>query len=95
MKFLFLLIQQTILMVGHCLFYNVVMAGEDYISIFEFENFTSGSPDGATKCVDIRILDDDALEGEQTFTLTLTTSDPDVMLGNNVTTITIIDNEGR
>jgi hypothetical protein len=71
------------------------MAGKDYTSISEVEIFTSGSPDGASRCVDIPILDDGALEGEQTFTLTLTTSDPDVMLGNNVTTITIIDNEGR
>jgi hypothetical protein len=45
--------------------------------------------------VEIPILDDDASEGEQTFILTLTASDPDVMLGNNVTTITIIDDEGR
>jgi hypothetical protein len=71
------------------------MAGEDYISISEVEAFTSGSPDGAARCVNIPILDDDALEGEQTFTLTLTTSDPDVMIGNDATTITIIDNEGR
>jgi hypothetical protein len=70
------------------------MAGEDYFSISEVEIFTSGSPDGATRCVDIPILNDGTLEGEQTFTLTLTTSDPEVMLGNNVTTIIIIDNEG-
>jgi hypothetical protein len=87
-------------MVGHCLLillwiYNVVMAGKDYISISEVETVTSGSAGGATRCVVIPILNDDALEGEQTFTLTLTTSDPDVMLVNNVTTITIIDNEGR
>jgi hypothetical protein len=43
----------------------------------------------------ITILDDDAPEGEQTFTLALTASDPDVTFRNNVTTITIIDDEGR
>jgi hypothetical protein len=75
--------------------YNVVMAGEDYVSSSEVETFTSGSPNGSTRCVGISILDDDVLEGEQTFVLTLTTSDPDVMIRNNVTTITIIDNEGR
>jgi hypothetical protein len=73
----------------------IVVAGEDYISTSEVETFTSGSSDGATRCVKIPILDDDASEGEQTFILTLTASDPDVMLGNNVTTITIIDDEGR
>jgi hypothetical protein len=73
----------------------IVIAGEDYTSITEDETFNSGLPDSATRCVIIPILDDDAPEGEQTFTLTLTTSDPDVMLGNNVTTITIIDDERR
>jgi hypothetical protein len=73
----------------------VVIAGEDYTSISEDETFNSGSSDGSTRCVVIPILDDDASEGEQTFTLTLSTSDRDVMLGNNVTTITIIDDEGR
>jgi hypothetical protein len=71
------------------------MAGVDYTSISEVKTFSSGSPDSAARCVNIPILDDGALEGNETFTLTLTTSDPDVMLGNNVTTITIIDNEGR
>ena len=50
--------------------------------------------DNATKCVNISIVDDNALEGNQTFMVTLTTSDPDVMLGNNMTAINIVDNDG-
>jgi hypothetical protein len=54
-----------------------------------------GSQDGNIECVDIFIVDDGALERNETFTLEITTSDPVVLLGNNVTTITIIDNEGK
>ncbi len=67
------------------------IAGSDYINISTEAVFTTGS----IRCVDISILDDNALEGDQTFTVTLSTSDPDVMLGNDVTTITIIDNDGQ
>ncbi len=44
--------------------------------------------------MDISILDDDALEGNQTFTLTLTTADLEVILGNQTTVITILDDDG-
>jgi hypothetical protein len=71
------------------------VADDDYTSISEVMAFSVGSQDGDTRCMDIPIVDDGALEGNETFTLTLTTSDPDVMLGNDVTTITIIDDEGR
>ncbi len=71
------------------------MDNSDYLHKSSDLIFTSGSTDNATRCVDISILDDGALEGNQTFTVTLTTSDPDVMLGTNVTTITITDNDGQ
>ena len=63
------------------------------MSLSSVETFVAGSTDNATRCVNITILDDAALEGNQTFTLTLSTSDPDVVLGNNVTVITIEDND--
>ena len=72
---------------------HAAMFDTDYTSISSDEVFPSGSTDG-TMCVNITILDDTALEGNQSFTLTLTTSDPDVVLGNNVTIITITDNDG-
>lgn len=44
-----------------------------------------------TRCVDISILEDNGLEGDQTFTVTLnSTPDPDVMPRIDVT---IIDND--
>ncbi len=70
------------------------MTSFDYVKIFSNEIFTSGSTDNATRCVDIFILDDEALEGNQAFNVTLTTLDLDVMLGTDMTTITITDNDG-
>lgn len=71
------------------------MANSDYTSISSDEVFTSGPTDNATRCVDITLLPEDPLEGDQTFTVMLTTSDPDVMLGTSVTTITIINDDGN
>ena len=57
------------------------------------EIFTSGSMHNATRCINVTIIDDGALEDDETFTVILTTSDLSVMLVN-VTAITIIDNDG-
>lgn len=56
--------------------------------------FPTGSGDGAVQCLNISITaDGDALEEEESFTVTLTT--PDLLLGNSRTTITIIDSDGK
>ena len=69
------------------------LADSDYNSISSSMVFPAGSTDNATRCVGITVIDDSALEGDQTFTVTLTTSDPGVILGTNIATITIIDND--
>ena len=46
------------------------------------------------ECVNVNIIDDDALELNETFTVTLTTSDPAVIFDTDATTITITDNDG-
>ena len=57
--------------------------------------FPAGFMDGdMTQCLDVSIDDDTALEGEETFTVTLTTSETYVMLGNDQTEVTISDNDG-
>ena len=55
--------------------------------------FTTGSSYG---CMDVAIYDDSLFEGNETFTVTLTLNQPSyaVVLGNNMTTITILDNDG-
>ncbi len=50
---------------------------------------------GLLFCVDINITDDDVLEGDQYFLLYLYSDDPGVLLRNNVTFITIIDNDSK
>ena len=57
--------------------------------------FTPGSSENDTRCVNVTIMDDNALEGNQTFSVILSTSNPNVMLRTNVTTITIIDNDSK
>ena len=53
--------------------------------------FLTGSCDGALRCLSVNITSDGAaLEGDETFIVTLTTTDT-VTLGESMTTITIID----
>lgn len=66
----------------------------DYTSVSSDVVFMSGSTDGDTRCVDITIEDDEALEINETFTLALTSSDPNVMFGQDMTTVIIVDNDG-
>ena len=58
------------------------------------ETFRTGSTNGSDQCVSIGINEDNALEGEQTFIVFLTTSDPDVLLPRNTTIVEITDNDG-
>jgi hypothetical protein len=71
------------------------MAGLDYTSITSHEVFLSGSSDGSNECVNITLLPEDPMDRDETFTLTLTTTDPGVTLGTNVTIITIDNNESK
>ncbi len=68
------------------------LSGSDYAYLSSDIIFTAGA---TVSCVDINILEDDALEGNQTFTVALTTSDPDVVLHNDETTTTITDNDSK
>ena len=55
-----------------------------------------GSSDTDTQCLNITIINDDALEGDQIFALTLLlpTQDPSVVIIRNMTAIIITDNDG-
>ena len=71
----------------------LAMGGADYMSVSSDQIFAIGSTNGSIRCVAISILDDGALEGNQTFAVTLTSSESNVMLGISVVTITITDND--
>ncbi len=57
--------------------------------------FSSGASNGDTECLNVTIMDDDALEADQTFSVTLTEQDDDVNVGNIMMTVTITDNDSK
>ncbi len=59
--------------------------------------FPVNSTDDATQCLNVTITDDVLLEGNETLTmmLALVSIEADVIIGNEMTAITITDNEGE
>lgn len=57
--------------------------------------FPASSSNGDTQCIDIMIVDDSAVEGNETFSVVLTTFEPSVLLGIDRTEVTITDNDGE
>ena len=70
-------------------------SGSDYVSVTMDVVFPAGSSNGAMQCIDVSITDDSAVEGDETFTVALTTSSAIVTLGNALTTITITNTDGE
>ena len=66
-------------------------AGSDYSSISTTLTFTSNAPE---QCAYINTLEDSILENPENFLVHLATSDEDVKLQYNYSTITILDNDG-
>ena len=75
----------------HHFLHSVAMAGSDYDSTSFMAVFLRGTRDGAEMCVNITIRDDSALEGDQSFTVMLSTAQMERMLGNTQTAIVIRD----
>ena len=55
--------------------------------------FPAGSISDTQQCINITIIDNTTVEENETFTVTLSTSNPRVELDNNVTTVTILDSD--
>ena len=71
-------------------------AGTDYEALSQqLLTFPAGTSNGAMSCVDVNITDDSAEEGDETFTVSLTSSSPIVTLGNDQVTITITDRKAN
>ena len=73
----------------------LAVAGTDYFSVQFYRILPSGSADNALECFDITIINDAVLEGNEAFTVTLSTPDQNVMLRTNTSTITITDNDSK
>ena len=69
-------------------------AGEDYEMMSSSISFPTTSSGGAMECMNITIMDNDAFELNETFTVTLTVNTAGVMVGNTITEVTITDDEG-
>ena len=64
----------------------------DYISTQINRTF---QPAQNSQCVDIPIVGDSVLENNETFFILLNTLDSDVILSQNLSTVVIIDNDGK
>ena len=80
---------------SQCESLSAAIAGSDYVSVSMDVVFPASTSNGDMQCIDVTIMDDSEMEGDETFTVALTTSSPVVTLGNAVTTITITDNDGE
>ena len=79
---------------NHILPSGTAEAGEDYDMMSSSISFPTNSSDGTMECMNFTIVDNDAFELNETFTVTLTVNTAGVMVGNTITEVTITDNEG-
>ena len=67
-------------------------APDDYTSVSQDLTFQPGSD---RQCVEVAIVNDDELENEEQFTVTITTEEDRVTLEPDSTTVTITDDDGE
>ena len=72
------------------------MNGSDYEAISTTTTFAAGSTDAETQCLNVTITEDALVEGDETFivTMTLLTTGVGVTTENDMSAITVMDNEG-
>ena len=75
----------------------IAISPDDFTELSASLEFPAGSPEGTARCSNITINEDTLVEGSETFSvmLTLISMELGVTMGNSVTTVTILDNEGR
>ena len=57
--------------------------------------FPVGSGEGSMQCINVSIIDDALLEGNETFIIELMASDVDVLTPANITIVTITSVDGN
>ena len=72
-------------------------SGGDYMSFSTTLTFTAGSGAGSSQCTLVQILDDDAVEDNESFsiTATLVTPNSDITVRQSSGTVTITDIDGK
>ena len=86
------MLKHTTIIISACASLSAAIAGSDYVSVSMDVVFPAGTSNGGMQCIDVPITNDGEMEGDETFTVTLS---PALTLGNVVTTITITDNDGE
>ena len=72
----------------------ILLAGEDFVRLPQERTLTFNATT-RTRCVEVEILEDDVIEGNETLFFSLSTSDPAVQIDNAPSAvIIIIDNDG-
>ena len=66
-------------------------AGSDYTAITMPITFEAGS---TRTTVNVQIIDDNVVESEEDFTAVLSSSESNVMIGENTATVSVLDNDG-
>ena len=79
-------------------FYSSTVRNSDFnVNVMEFTvNFITGSMNGDSDCLTISILDDDDLEGDHVFTVSLDLpASPVTLTDPSSSPVTITDNDGK
>ena len=71
----------------------ILLAGEDFVHLPQERTLTFNAT-MQTRCVEVEILEDDVIEGNETLFFSLSTSDPAVQIDNAPSAVIIIDNDG-
>ena len=69
--------------------------GADFVSTAMDLTFLASADPPPQMCFNVSIIDDDILESAESFTVGLSTVDSAVMLVNDETLVTIVDNNGK
>ena len=73
----------------------ILLAGEDFIPLPQRQALLTFNATTRRLCVEVEILENDVVEGNETLTFSLSTSDPAVHIENAPSAvIIIIDNDG-
>ena len=73
---------------------TIATDGSDYTGVSMDLVFISAT-NGTTQCIDVLISNTRTVEEDETFTVTLTTFNSFVLLGNDVTNVTITDTDSK
>ena len=96
-----LVCSEVVLLLLHASFQTLflsLVAGMDYSStpVPDPVVFPTNSTEGMELCAEIMITDDSALEGEHNFTVNISSTSPEITLGDPYeATIVIQDNDGK